>query len=59
MAGDFESLLLEEIADGIVGSMFFIGELGVGPNLGEFSCESFYTNPPYKRAALRGSEVTS
>lgn len=33
MASDRETLALEKIADGIVGSMFVIGELGVGPDL--------------------------
>lgn len=33
MAGDREALLLEKVANGVMGTMFLIGELGVGPDL--------------------------
>lgn len=38
MTGDCEPLLFEKIADSIVRSVFFIGELGVRPNLGASIC---------------------
>lgn len=50
MAGDLEPLFLEEIADGIVGTVFFIGELRIGPYLGEAGCESLYTSESIKLA---------
>lgn len=59
MAGNCEPLLLEEIADGIVGSVFFIGELRVGPNLGQFRRESNHPNETYGLEALSGLQLTS
>ena len=33
MAGDTEALGFKEVADSIMGLVFFIGEFGVGPDL--------------------------
>lgn len=55
MASDSKALVFEKIADGIVGSMFFIGELGVGPDLGRESL----VRRLYKSNVLRILQLTS